>query len=358
MKRFLLFFAALLCCVSSFAQMNFVATLQHNDSISHYYGQEALAQAYDAAVDGDTITLSAGTFNVYWGNNSTPMCKSITIRGTGGVGGYTQIKKGSGSSDDIRIATRNKSMTTRFEGVYLLNITRIYNEDAQFEKGKIEFIKCQFDRLWASASGNPTTESPKVYLYNCLIFSEMYFDSNKSYPKYSFINSYVRNPHSISDLGNNTSIFDHCVIEYYNYSYVECYNYYLNYSNCIFARTDGSNSISQFPNTMTATNCLSIYFRSYNFFGNLLSGTNNQSTEDITTIFKTFRKGVGADETFELTDEAKTTYLGNDSTQLGMHGGIAPYNTKMQYPVVTKLMLEPRTTKDGKLTIDVQVDGK
>lgn len=357
MKRLFFLFAALLCCVSSFAQMNFVATLQHNDSISHYYGQEALTQAYDAAVDGDVITLSAGTFNVYWGNNQTPMQKSITIRGTGGVGGYTQIKKGSGS-DAIHIATRNKTMTTRFEGVYLREITRIYNEDAQFEKGKIEFIKCRFDYLRASASGNPTTESPKVYLYNCLIFSEMYFESNQCYPKYYFINCYVRNPHSVSDLGNNTSIFDHCVIEYYNYSYIEAYNYYLNYSNCIFARTDGSNSISQFPNTMTATNCLSIYFRSYNFWGNVLSGTNNQYIQDIATVFKTFRCGVGADETFELTDEAKTTYLGNDSTQLGMHGGIAPYNTKMQYPVVTKLMTEPRTTKDGKLTIDVQVDGK
>lgn len=355
MKRLFFLFAALLCCVSSFAQMNFVATLQHNDSISHYYGQEALTQAYDAAVDGDVITLSAGTFNVYWGNNQAPMQKSITIRGTGGVGGYTQIKKGSGSSD-IHIATRNKSMTTRFEGVYLRETTRIYNEDAQFEKGKIEFIKCRFDRLWASASGNPTTESPKVYLYNCLIFSEMYFSSNQCYPKYYFINCYVRNPHSVENLGNNISIFDHCVIEYYNSYRIAEYHYYLNFSNCIFAKTENVNYIGYFPNTATVTNCLCI--NNNGMFQYILSGDNNQYLGDITTVFKTFRCGVGTDETFELTDEAKTTYLGNDSTQLGMHGGIAPYNTKVQYPVVTKLMTEPRTTKDGKLTIDVQVDGK
>lgn len=349
MKRFFLFFAALVCCVSSFAQMSFVATLQHNDSISHYYGQEALAQAYDAAVDGDTITLSAGTFNVYWGNNSTPMCKSITIRGTGGVGGYTQIKKGSGSSD-IHIATRNKTMTTRFEGVSLLNTTKIYNEDAQFEKGKIEFIKCRFNYLQATSFGNPTTESPKVYLYNCLIFNDMYFASNQCYPKYSFINCYITNLHSVTNLGNNTTIFDHCLIEYRDYYQSSCY--YLNFTNCII----NNKCSTGLPSTATASNCLSI--KCNYIFNNVLSSQNNQCIEDIASVFKTYRQGVGEDETFELTDEAKTTYLGNDSTQMGMHGGIAPYNTKMQYPVVTKLMPEPRTTKDGKLTIDVQVDGK
>lgn len=354
MKRLFFFFAALLCCVSSFAQMNFVATLQHNDSISHYYGQEALAQAYDAAVDGDTITLSAGTFNVYWGNDQNPMQKSITIRGTGGVGGQTQIKKGSGSTD-IHIATRNKSMTTRFEGVSLLYNTKIFNEDAQFEKGKIEFIKCTFDALEATSSGNPTTESPRVYLYNCLIFGNMYFSSNQCYPKYSVINCYVTNLRSVANLGNNTSIFDHCLIEFANWADIIDYSFYLNYSNCIIARTQNVWDHS-FPNTATASNCL--FINAPNAIKSIYSGSNNQSTSDIATVFKTFIRGVGDGETFELTDEAKATYIGNDSTQLGMHGGIAPYNTKMQYPVVTKLMPEPRTTKDGKLTIDVQVDGK
>lgn len=352
MKRLFFLFAALLCCVSSFAQMDFVATLQHNDSISHYYGQEALTQAYDAAVDGDVITLSAGTFNVYWGNNQTPMQKSITIRGTGGVGGYTQIRKGSGSSD-IHIATRNKSITTRFEGVYLCNTTMIFNEDAQFEKGNIEFIKCQLENLEANSSGNPTTKSPKVYLYDCLIFG-MNFNSSQSYPKYSIINCYVHNPHSNSAIGNNTSIFDHCLINFTSSYQSMCY--YLNFTNSIITSKYYDHVSYQFPKTATVANCLCVNNQS--ILSNVLSSVNNQFENSITTVFKTFNYGVGDGETFELTDEAKTTYLGNDSTQLGMHGGIAPYNTKVQYPVVTKLMTDPRTTKDGKLTIDVQVDGK
>ena len=355
MKRFLLFFAALLCCVSSFAQMNFVATLQHNDSISHYYGQEALNQAYTAAMDGDIITLSDGTFFADWAME-TIMCKSLTIRGTAGTGGYTLIRHRNSNYNSIYIATRNKSLTTRFEGVCLLGRTYVINEDAQFEKGKIEFIKCRISELYANATGTPNTESPMVYVYNCIV-DLFAFDNPLSYPKYNVVNSYVCNPRSRSDIGNNISIFEHCLINYSNGVMSNGYN--LNFTNCIITSKYNDSRYDYgciFPTTTSVSNCLIVH-NPY-ILNRSFSSANNQFIDDIASVFKTFNFSVGDGETFELTDEAKTTYLGNDSTQLGMYGGIAPYNTKMQYPVVTKLMPEPRTTKDGKLTIDVQVDGK
>ena len=44
------------------AQTSLLATLNHQGKISTFYGNKALQQAHAAAVDGDVINLSSGTF--------------------------------------------------------------------------------------------------------------------------------------------------------------------------------------------------------------------------------------------------------------------------------------------------------
>ena len=60
---------------TTFAQQ--LATLNHNDSITVYYGMNALQQAHTSAVNGDIISLSPGIFN------SVDITKAVTIRGAG-----------------------------------------------------------------------------------------------------------------------------------------------------------------------------------------------------------------------------------------------------------------------------------
>ena len=76
MKKALLLCLTLLAATFVFAQQQ-LATLNHNDSISVFYGASALQQAHAAAVNGDIITLSPGSFN------SVDITKAITIRGAG-----------------------------------------------------------------------------------------------------------------------------------------------------------------------------------------------------------------------------------------------------------------------------------
>jgi hypothetical protein len=56
---------------------NQVAILQHNDTLSAFYGPEALSAAHTAASDGDIITLSSGNFN------GCTLSKAVTIHGAG-----------------------------------------------------------------------------------------------------------------------------------------------------------------------------------------------------------------------------------------------------------------------------------
>ena len=60
----------------------------------------------------------------------------------------------------------------------------------------------------------------------------------------------------------------------------------------------------------------------------------------------------------ELTPEAQETYLGTDGTQVGQYGGNYPYNTKVQYPIVTNFSSDVQTSKEGILNINVEVDGQ
>ena len=60
------------------AQNQFVATLQHGNQFSHFYGVDALNDAYKSSVEGDIITLSSGSFRF-----SGDFNKGITLRGAG-----------------------------------------------------------------------------------------------------------------------------------------------------------------------------------------------------------------------------------------------------------------------------------
>jgi hypothetical protein len=77
------------------------------------------------------------------------------------------------------------------------------------------------------------------------------------------------------------------------------------------------------------------------------------------SLFKTYTGGVitsNDEETFELTDEAKTTYLGSDGTQVGIYGGSLPFDPTPSNPQITKFNVASKSTADGKLSVDIQVN--
>lgn len=65
--------------------------------------------------------------------------------------------------------------------------------------------------------------------------------------------------------------------------------------------------------------------------------------------------GVSDNETFELTETAKATYLGTDGTQVGIYGGMLPFDTTPSNPRITKCNVAAKSTADGKLSVDIEV---
>ncbi|MCQ2220235.1 MAG: hypothetical protein MJZ12_02510 [Prevotella sp.] len=352
MKKILFFFAALLCSFEVInAQVNFVATLQHGDVVSHYYGQTAFNQAYTAAANGDIITLSPGTFTFSTKNFN----KGITLRGAG-----IDADERTYISSDVDFYSSDENLVTNIEGIWFSGANvNIYNNSDETSHGKIKFIKNGFSgdvRITYTGTATPTITGPSIRFYNSIINRSFYLGNAK--PDCIVCNSYVRIPYSAL-LTSTISGFVNCVINLADYSYT-AKNSYMNFYNCIFNWGDysysGLNYNYYLPSTATCYNCLSI--NKSTLFNNIVSGTNNKYLNSASQVFKTYRSSYSKGETFELTDSVKEKYLGTDGKEIGMHGALSPYTSTVQYPVITKFNSASQTTKEGKLDIEIQVDGK
>ena len=79
------------------------------------------------------------------------------------------------------------------------------------------------------------------------------------------------------------------------------------------------------------------------------------STTELTDVFKSWTGNYNDAQNFELTDEAKTKYLGDDGTEVGIHGGNLPFSPNPTNPRITKFNVASKSTADGKLSVDIEV---
>lgn len=314
MKKLLLFVTALCLSSLSFAQIQ-VATLQHGDSIRVFYYANAFVNAYNAAVPGDVISLSAGSFTTCTINKD-----SLTIRGAGMDQTFfqNQILLGNNS-----ISGTDYIHTITMEGIYCgstvsqyadveVHFTNVYfyyyNSNGYNLSG--QFVNCRLANYSAGSNGTPT-------LINCIVNSPNCGMSN-------FVNCVVRNASSTS----GPSFMNSVVI-------ATSSSYYL------------------LPTTL-AQNCIGI--NDYSSSSNIFSSCVNLNSRMVTSsVFSNFTLGYMNPERYVLTDSAQAAYLGTDGTQVGLYGGYCPWTSSLPYPVISRMNVARQTTADGRLSVDIQV---
>ena len=361
MKKFFVSLVMLLslsaACV--FAQSSLIATLSHEGEITPFYGANALKEAHEAAVHGDAITLSSGTFI------ATDITKAITLRGAG-----------------MQLDTINNVLPTIIVGDFTIHIADstkeklimegIYNNHVITLKGIIEgarFIKSRFLRVdCADSSDGALPNSSFLHckvvgelrltdfntdcnIINCYVHKLKLYDGGMVDGTNSFVQVFNSIIHTYMDdfepnssfqrYGNmaiTNSILIGCNIEGYNY----------NLPGSGFCRYD------KFPTSSTVYNCVAINSLNY-AFENIPNETNLHST--YSEVFKHFTGTYKDEITFELTDEAKVKFLGLDGTQVGIYGGNIPFDPTTTNPYITKCNVAAKSTADGKLSVDIEVAG-
>ena len=327
-KLFLSLVAVIVAATTIHAQDVYVATLNHEGTITEYYGATAFQNAYNAAVDGDVITLSAGVFTVV--NNSTgssavTLNKAIIVRGNG-------IDNESPTTISGRSFFENSGMT--YEGIIFTNMEFDTVDNATF-------IKCRF-KDQASNSINQLSKVTNSTFTNCVIGRCRAYSSDNLV----FNNCYIY----IGSTFENSTLFN-CIVRgavASNAQYTDC-----SFTNCVIAT-----NVNMLASNKIA-NCIGISTNTTNttdVFKNIVESIN--SSIATTTVFNSWSDVIDTNnlspESFELSDEGKA-YLGVDGTQVGMLGGNYPYNPIVSIPRITKCEVAEKATADGKLSVNIEV---
>lgn len=322
MKKFIVLFVALVAmfATTAKAQSSLLATLNHEGTISTFYGTNALQQAHAAAADGDVITLSSGTFQ------SVHITKAVTLRGAGMV-------LDAATQTEPTVLANELSINIPDETTQRLTIEGIYtNQKVNIEKLKnAMFLKDRFNIIFAGyRSGQMATDLTFIH---CKI-AKNYYGANTTYNSASFQNCIV------SGIDGYNYIFNNCIIGLGGNHYL-CYT--SEYKNCVIKYPQSSsNSTTMYNNLYTGSHSLDIPNK-----------TNVRVDEDSEVI-----KNIlvySDDNDFKLTEEAKALIKGTDGTEVGIYGGNLPFDPTPTNPQISKFNVAAKTTADGKLSVDIEV---
>ena len=322
-----------------FAQQQ-LATLLHNDSIHVFYGVGALQQAHAAAVNGDVITLSGGSFN------SVNITKAVTIRGAGMypdsiaqtmptilVGNFT-ITVPQDSNYWLTLEGLYHSQTVKYQTLYnpvfikcfFNSIT--YDNSSTSRMNDARFINCII-KLFGNATANNTYTAQNTQFYNSVILDGLSNECNDQ-----LINCIARINNGLSDLYHKT-IINSIVYESSSNGY--------------------NNGVTSFNSI--GINTSTSYGGTYSYYDISSAGGihNLHNYTSYAQVFKTFRGTYSDGIDFHLQDNIAATILGTDSTQVGIYGGQCPFDPSVRNPLIGKATVGRTTTPQGKLEVDIEV---
>ena len=348
-KKFLSLVAAIVAATATYAQGSLVAVLGHEGNLTSYYGAEALVSALEDATNGDVITLSSGQFN------AADITKAVTIRGAGmekddEAAIYPTVLAGNFSIDIPKEVTQRLTM----EGLYCDN-TYIVTVKGTLKNAT--FMKCRFYTFTDGSVSNSSNNSPtmqNISFVHCKIARTLNIAQwlGQKGNSVSFVNCVVAKANIGRTTSGNSFEFTNCVVLDFDGTYNpnRLFSSCAIYRNCILAtRTvyplDGSNHVYRTVGVATT-----------NIFSNLSPATNSWYYASLLSdVFKTCNGTYTDTEDFELTDEAKAAYLGDDGSEVGIHGGSLPFSPNLTSPTMTKFVVAPKSTADGKLSVDIEV---
>ncbi|MBR3492763.1 MAG: hypothetical protein IKH44_10750 [Bacteroidales bacterium] len=327
-----LFVLLLVAGMKNALAQNLVATLQHEGTITGtYFGQNALVSAYNAASDGDIITLSSGVFV------GTSIYKAVTIHGAGCVDdtitgvGRTQV-----SSFGVSKSGYSEASNSIFEGIYFSTTINFYAYGSPITN--VTFRKCNIDAITYSTNGSTYNN---IQFENCVIKSfsfQRFLDA-------SFVNSVVKfSNYNHGDIYKCTSF----------HNSVALFNDGLNINNLIAYNSIFATISNHTVSNCTFFNCLNIKKGETSLFDGQTCNT-VMEVNDYSDVFETFNGTVSYDNIYQLKNDIATSFLGHDGTEVGLYGGMLPYRTRPHYMIIRNCNVAGRTTIDNKLSVEIEL---
>lgn len=335
MKKLLLSTILLVCAIVMKAQDVMVATLDGATGTKAYNGANAFINAVKDAQSGDRITLSPGTFK------APTIDKSLIIQGSGFVSdpdnGFYR------TAIDGRLIIHLPQDDTNdlyIEGLYSNN-EFYFESEKPITLNDLTIKKCVIGSLYLSHDGyrGSNISTNNALIEHCRISSLLLGGAKNKDANLTITNSVIN---AVPNNNEESSInFLNSVI-IGNYS-----STIARFENCIF-----TDDYCWMPAASVIEHCLSFFNRS---FDNVL--TKNvfwDSSAD--KVFVDATSEYSETASYELTDDAKSTFVDEYGDQIGLYGGISPYSPITSNPQILSRAIASRSS-NGTLSVNVQVEG-
>lgn len=358
MKKALLLCATLCMSAIGFAQQPF-ATLTHNDSVRVFYGRYALQQAHAAAAHGDVINLSSGSFE------AVNLTKAVTIRGAGmfndpATGRINTVIRNSFNIEITDTAHRLTLMGLYIMPGYTMTLYRAWHP---------QFVKCRFQEVSAYYHSDASRDSDRTtsaHFINCIVgrWSNATWSNFQNWQatRTGFYNSVILDMGG--DARRSPDILVNCI------AYQDNSTDYLNSKtilNSILYCSGGNGSTNGYTSFYTIGINHYRFMSGYEYNRSYFDLTNMGPhilhnypssptyTNPFSLVFQTFRGTYQDGMSMALNDSIASTILGDDSTQVGIYGGVYPWDPSVSNPLIGHCTAARRTDAQGMLQVDIEI---
>ena len=316
------------------AQVVQMATVQHGETMTAFYGIEALKDAVAAASAGDVISLSTGQFN------APTINKAVTIQGAGYViasGNYTAIV------GETTVNVPNGEQGLIVEGLHCIDKVTVTGDSLC----DFTFRKCRMGELLFTAKiVEGEVSQNKV---NTLTYA----DAHNFYLHHNVI-------HNLYGTNGSSQIavdVDHSVITHVLYNNVTAV-----VRNSLIKLAMGSGSCA-FYNNVAGQNYnarITSPYVSGNTLFNWYINNWDDASDEYKALFATPAHAYTWNETYDykLTEEAAAQYLGGDGTQVGIYGGSVPFTETLSTPQIVEKTIATQTDENGMLSVKIKVEAQ
>ena len=222
MKKLLLITLVCWCAIAVSAQNQVqTAILQHGAETTVYNGSQALVNAYNAAVNGDVITLSAGTFT------PTNIEKSVSLYGAG-FENHDDLGTHLTTLGGFAVGLANDTLrNVHIEGIYVNGRLRI----AGGPTDQLHIVKCYVNEqiFFEQMSQNTIIDQ-------CIVKSNLTSYNSRYLAKNMLVTNTLVMGNLSGFLPESTVMIDHCMLRNQLWKYDETAAF--TWINCIFYNDD------------------------------------------------------------------------------------------------------------------------
>lgn len=327
-----------------------MAVLQKGDDTQCFYGSGSFCDACKAADHGDIITLSEGIFT------APTITKAVSIFGSGADLVTDTIEKPlTRVNGDIHIAVDSvdgKPAT----GLYMEGILSDEEVWVEHHLEQASFAKCRFKNFNFYASVDTTmTTSQMCNFYQCRF---------AGYLEPGDANALAIHNSVINIIGSNTN---ESTVNIFNCVLIAASNQLYNamFKNLYLYTVRNFSSGHAFHSTSTILSFLHSSCSAFNSLNSRGNNTDNNFYKVTIKVnmyydlngynpFKTSTTSYSDTNSYELSDEAKTKFLGTDGNPICLYGGDYPYTTHPSVPYIVEKNISTKS-ENGKLKVSVKV---